>query len=91
MVLIRYRGTSLIGGPTSDMANIYAQIPGASAGTGDLEGYYVYPCSANANVSLTFGGIAYSINTADFSRPADSGGSTCTGGSFELVLRSKSP
>jgi len=73
------------------MASIYAQIPGASAGTGDLAGYYVYPCSTKVNVSMTFGGTAYSINSADFSRPADSSGSTCTGGSyFDLVLRSKS-
>lgn len=63
------------------MANLYAQIPGASAGTGDLEGYYTYPCSTKVNVSMTFGGIEYSMNSADFSRAADSQGQTCIGGS----------
>lgn len=71
------------------MANIYAQIPNASAGTGDLEGYYVYPCSTNVNVSMTFGGIEYSINSADFSRPADSQGETCSGGLFVNPIRSR--
>lgn len=72
-------GTSLIGGPTSVMAELYAQVPGATPGTGDLEGYYVYPCSTNVSVSLTFGGVAYSIESEDFSRTTDSQGKTCMG------------
>lgn len=79
-------GTSLIGGPTATMANLYAQIPGAAPGTGDLEGYYVYPCSTSVSVSLTFGGTAYSIESVDFSRPADTSGTTCFGAFFGLDI-----
>lgn len=35
-------GTTLIGGPSSAIAEIYANIPGSQAGTGNLEGYYTY-------------------------------------------------
>lgn len=68
------------------MANIYAQIPGAQPGTGDLDGYYVYPCSTKVTVSLKFGGTDYSINSTDFSRPTDSSGTTCFGAFFPLDL-----
>jgi len=79
-------GTSLIGGPTASMAALYAQIPGAEPGTGDLEGYYVYPCSTNVSVSLTFGGQSYSIESTDFSRAADNEGIQCTGAFFPLDI-----
>lgn len=82
-----FSGTSLIGGPTSAMTDIYAQIPNAQPGTGDLEGYYVYPCSTNVSVSLTFGGIAYAIKSEDFSRPADTSGDTCMGGESHELFR----
>lgn len=35
-------GTTLIGGPADAVAEIYANIPGAEQGTGDMEGYYLY-------------------------------------------------
>lgn len=79
-------GTSLIGGPTSQMAALYAQIPGASPGTGDLAGYYVYPCSTNVSVSLSFGGQTYSISSSDFTRLADSSGTQCIGSFFALDI-----
>ncbi|KAE9406293.1 acid protease [Gymnopus androsaceus JB14] len=49
-------GTTLIGGPTDAVAEIYANIPGAEQGTGDMEGYYLYPCSTNVAVTMSFGG-----------------------------------
>ncbi|KAF8322232.1 acid protease [Clavulina sp. PMI_390] len=79
-------GTSLIGGPSDTMAQLYAQIPGAQAGTGQLEGYYIYPCSTKVTVSLGFGGQTYSIASEDFSRPADSTGTTCFGSFFPLDI-----
>src|SRR5437899_2059083 len=39
-------GTTLIGGPASQVAALYALIPGATAGTGNYEGYYVYRTSS---------------------------------------------
>lgn len=35
-------GTTLIGGPADAVAEIYSNIPNAEAGTGQLEGYYIY-------------------------------------------------
>lgn len=35
-------GTTGIGGPTDVLANLYAAIPGATKGTGQFEGYYIY-------------------------------------------------
>lgn len=79
-------GTSLIGGPTSAMSQIYAQIPNAEAGTGDLDGYYVFPCSDSPSVSLTFGGQSYTIEAEDFARPADESGEQCFGSFFPLDI-----
>lgn len=35
-------GTTLVGGPPSVIQNVYAQIPGSQAGTGNWEGYWTY-------------------------------------------------
>jgi cathepsin D len=35
-------GTTLVGGPSNVIAEIYAQIPGSQAGSGNFEGYYTY-------------------------------------------------
>jgi cathepsin D len=35
-------GTTLIGGPSTEIAQMYAQIPGATAATGNYQGYYEY-------------------------------------------------
>lgn len=35
-------GTTLVAGPASGIAAIYAQIPGSSPGTGQWEGFYSY-------------------------------------------------
>lgn len=35
-------GTTLIGGPATDVAAVYAQIPNSVAGTGNYEGYYLF-------------------------------------------------
>jgi cathepsin D len=35
-------GTTLVGGPSSAIAAIFAQIPGSAPGTGDFEGYFTY-------------------------------------------------
>lgn len=70
------------------MAKIYAQIPGAQAGTDDLYGYYVYPCTTNVTASLNFGGIDYSIESVDFSRSTDSTNTTCFGTFFAIDINS---
>jgi cathepsin D len=35
-------GTTLIGGPSSAVSSIFAQIPGSAPGVGDFEGYFTY-------------------------------------------------
>lgn len=59
-------GTTLIGGPQDAIEEIYANIPDSSPGTGNLEGYYTYPCTTNVNVTVSFGGRSWAISSADF-------------------------
>ena len=35
-------GTTLVGGPPTDIQTIFSQIPGSAPGVGDLDGYYTY-------------------------------------------------
>ncbi|PWN47446.1 acid protease [Violaceomyces palustris] len=57
-------GTTLIGGPASSIAAIYAQIPGSRYRT-DMPGFYTFPCDSNVNVEFTFGGKNFKMSTAD--------------------------
>jgi len=83
-------GTTLIAGPISLMGEIYSHVPGATKGTGDLEGFYLYPCSQTPQVSLTFGGQTYAIEPVDFSLQVDSTGETCAGGFVGLDVGANS-
>ena len=38
-------GTTLIGGPTSGVQNLYAAIPGSQALGGEMEGFFAYRAS----------------------------------------------
>lgn len=35
-------GTTLVGGPSTYISSLYSQIPGATLGTGNFDGYYIY-------------------------------------------------
>jgi len=59
-------GTTLIGGPSSVIAEIFAQIPGSAQGTGNLEGYFTYPCETQVQVTMSFGGQTWPISSSDF-------------------------
>ncbi|KDQ50723.1 hypothetical protein JAAARDRAFT_41815 [Jaapia argillacea MUCL 33604] len=83
-------GTTLVGGPSATIAQIYAQIPGSAPGTGNFEGYYTYPCSTTVNVSLAFGGQSWSISPSDFKLTALSN-TECLGGFFELTTGGNAP
>ena len=76
-------GTTLVGGPSSVIASMYEQIPGSEAGTGNYEGYYIYPCSTSVTVSLAFGGSTWSISPSDFQLTQLSS-SQCLGAFFQL-------
>lgn len=83
-------GTTLVGGPASQISAIYAQIPGAQPGTGDLDGYYTYPCNTKVTVQVAFGGKAWTIDPADF-QLARLNQATCLGAFFELSTGGSAP
>jgi hypothetical protein len=78
-------GTTLIGGPSDAIVNIYSNVPGAQRGTGDYEGYWLYPCDNQIQTALTFGSSnqSWSIDPADFEMTAVSR-TTCVGAFFEI-------
>ena len=85
-------GTTLIGGPASIIAAIYAQIPGSSQMTGTYSSYYQYPCSTSINFSITFGGYNIAITDQDFNLGRYTSDQTmCTGAAFVESLPASSP
>ncbi|KAF8757931.1 peptidase A1 family [Rhizoctonia solani] len=83
-------GTTLVGGPTSAIAAIFAQIPNSEPGTGDLEGYYLYPCSTSVTITMTFSSRTWSIDPADFLLMRNSN-TMCVGAFFALNLSGSAP
>jgi cathepsin D len=84
-------GTTLIGGPASAVAAFYSQISGSrSAASVKMPGYYLFPCSANLNIQLTFGGKSWSMNPQDFNLGSYpfTNSQTCLGAVFEIDLGS---
>ncbi|EGG01944.1 aspartic peptidase A1 [Melampsora larici-populina 98AG31] len=78
-------GTSLIGAPTSAVEAIYSHIPGSQPAKGIYRGYYQFPCSSLPTLSLTFGGISYSISPDDFNiGKIDQSGENCLGAIFAV-------
>jgi hypothetical protein len=76
-------GTTLVGGPSAQISELFAQIPGSAPGTGNYQGYYTYPCSTTVNVALSFGGQSWSISPDDFKLTKLSSGQ-CLGAFFEI-------
>lgn len=83
-------GTTLIGGPSSAITSIFAQIPGSAPGAGNFEGYFTYPCDTQVNVSISFGGQSWPIDPADFKLTQVSN-SQCVGAFFEMTTGSSAP
>ncbi|KAI6044490.1 aspartic peptidase domain-containing protein [Pisolithus marmoratus] len=83
-------GTTLIGGPSSAIQNIYAQIPGSQPGTGSWTGYYSYPCTTEVNVAISFGGPSWSVSPADFQLTQISS-TQCIGAFFDLSTGGSAP
>ncbi|KAG8815759.1 hypothetical protein FRC18_001344 [Serendipita sp. 400] len=81
-------GTTLIGGPSDILDQFYSTIPGAARGTQvdpSLTDYYVIPCDANVQVTLTFGGQTYTMTASDLIAGTVSR-SYCLGAFFTLDL-----
>ncbi|KAF8159830.1 aspartic peptidase domain-containing protein [Crassisporium funariophilum] len=83
-------GTTLVGGPSRYIAQIFDQIPGSQPGTGNFQSYYTYPCDTTVNVELSFGGKNWSISPADF-RLSQLTRNTCLGAFFELTTGGSAP
>ncbi|BGP36378.1 hypothetical protein JCM10450v2_000278 [Rhodotorula kratochvilovae] len=85
-------GTTLIGMPEAAADAVYAQVPNSqSINLSGESGYYAFPCSQSVNVSMTFGGVEYSIDEDQFNAGAvDSRGSLCLGAVFALETGSSS-
>ncbi|EIW79050.1 acid protease [Coniophora puteana RWD-64-598 SS2] len=83
-------GTTLVGGPSSAIANIFAQIPNSAPGTGSWQGYYTYPCSTAVTVSISFGGPSWAVSPADFQLQQISS-SQCVGAFFNLDVGGSAP
>ncbi|KAJ7448536.1 aspartic peptidase domain-containing protein [Mycena latifolia] len=76
--------SGLIGGPTSDVAAIWAAVPG-SARSSTQAGFFQFPCSTKLNVDVSFGGRSWPINPVDLNLgPISTGNSQCFGAIFEL-------
>ncbi|QRV74112.1 aspartyl protease [Ceratobasidium sp. AG-Ba] len=83
-------GTTLVGGPTSSIDAIFAQIPNSQRGTGDLQGYYLYPCSTSVTITMTFSSRTWTIDPADFLLMRASS-TMCVGAFFALNLSGSAP
>lgn len=90
-------GTTLIGGPSDAVTQIYSKISNSqqvdlgSSGSGE-SGYYAFPCSTTPTVAFTFGGKSWTLNASDFNAGAiDTSGSYCLGAIFATDLGSGAP
>ncbi|PFH52669.1 hypothetical protein AMATHDRAFT_139688 [Amanita thiersii Skay4041] len=74
-------GTTLVVGDQNSVTRFYAAIPGAQDASSEIgEGFFTFPCSSVPNVSMTFGGRAFSItNTFNLGR-LSAGSTQCVGG-----------
>ncbi|KAG8735154.1 hypothetical protein FRC12_018197 [Ceratobasidium sp. 428] len=83
-------GTTLVGGPPDAIAAIFAQIPNSQPGSGDLQGYYIYPCSTAVSITMTFSSRTWTIDPADFLLMRASS-TMCVGAFFSLNLSGSAP
>ncbi|KAJ6592644.1 aspartic peptidase domain-containing protein [Mycena capillaripes] len=64
--------------PATDMDAIWAAVPGSTYN--HLAGFYQYPCTTDMNLTMSFGGRAWSINSKDLNLgPVSPGSQQCYG------------
>jgi cathepsin D len=54
-------GTTIMYGPPTDVAKVYAKIPGSQL-IDPTNGFYSYPCASNPSVSFSWGGRQWTIS-----------------------------
>jgi hypothetical protein len=58
-------GTTLMNGPTDEVKKVYAQVEGSKPLTGDMKGFYSFPCDKVPKISFKWGnGKAWTIPEA---------------------------
>ncbi|OCB89454.1 acid protease [Sanghuangporus baumii] len=78
-------GTTLVAGPSTAVQNIFNEIQDSEALTGQLQGFFAFPCDTTVAVTLNFGSRTWEISDADFNLGAiDAQGQQCLGGIFDL-------
>ncbi|KAI5982159.1 aspartic peptidase domain-containing protein [Pisolithus marmoratus] len=81
-------GTTLIGGPSSIVSEIWSAVPGAEALSGQYAGLYAFPCTTTVTVSILFGGTTWPINSHDMNlgevSTSSNGTLMCAGGIFDI-------
>lgn len=77
-------GTTLIGGPSADVAAFWSAVPGSQRVVG-MQGFFSFPCSTIIQVTIAFGGKTWPINSDDMNLGRISSlSSQCLGGIFDL-------
>lgn len=67
-------GTSYVFGPSSDVAALHKQIPGAKSGDGVT---YTVPCDNNKPITVIFSGVKYAISAKEW-HSGPNGNGDCT-------------
>ncbi|TFY82401.1 hypothetical protein EWM64_g1613 [Hericium alpestre] len=83
-------GTTLIGGPTDAVNNIWGAVSGASPMTGQDQGFWAFPCNTKVNVTFSFGGNSWPISPSDMNL-GSVGGGMCRGAIFDVSQGSNIP
>jgi len=76
-------GTTLIGAPTAAVNAIWRAVPNSAALTGNMTGFFSFPCNTQLTIALSFGGPSWPISMADLNLGTVSAGQ-CLGGIFDL-------
>lgn len=77
-------GTTLIGGPTAAVNAIWGAVSGAVALTGNLTGFFAFPCGTKLSISISFGGPSWPISLADLNL-GTVGNGRCLGAIFDIT------
>jgi cathepsin D len=77
-------GTTLIGGPTAAVDAIWGAVSGSQALTGNLTGYFAFPCSTKLSIAISFGGPSWPISLDDLNLGTISNGQ-CLGAIFDIT------
>ncbi|KAI0275626.1 aspartic peptidase domain-containing protein [Russula aff. rugulosa BPL654] len=80
-------GTTLIGAPTAAVNAIWGAVNGAVPLSGNMSGFYTFPCNTQLSIAISFGGPAWPINPADLNAGQVSNG-RCLGAIFDITAGS---